>query len=540
MEISTLQIIAIFLFSCIAGMGSVLDEFQTHRPLIACTVIGLILGDLKTGIMLGGTLELIALGWMNVGAAQSPDSALASIISAILVIVGQQSIATGIAIALPVAAAGQVLTVFARTITVVFQHAADKAAEEARFRTLDILHVSALGVQALRVAIPALIVSLFVSADMVSNMLSAIPEFVTRGLQIAGGFIVVVGYAMVLRMMGVKYLMPFFFLGFLAGGYLDLSLLAFGGVGVIMALLYIQSGVKLNHIPRPPLSPPLTNLMINGAIMEQRKITRSDLVSMFLRSNLQQASFNFERIHGLGFCYDMIPAIKRLYPLKEDQVAALRRHLVFFNTTPAVCGPVIGVTAAMEEARANGAEIDDGTINGIKVGLMGPLAGVGDPLVWGTLRPITAALGASLALSGNILGPLLFFFIFNAVRLAMKWYGLQLGFRKGVNIVSDMGGNLLQKLTEGASILGLFVMGVLVTKWTSINVPLVVSQTPAADGATVTITVQNILDQLCPGLLALGLTLLMVRLLNKKINPVWLIFALFGLGIIGNALGFLS
>ena len=84
MEISTLQIIAIFLFSCIAGMGSVLDEFQTHRPLIACTVIGLILGDLKTGIMLGGTLELIALGWMNVGAAQSPDSALASIISAIL------------------------------------------------------------------------------------------------------------------------------------------------------------------------------------------------------------------------------------------------------------------------------------------------------------------------------------------------------------------------------------------------------------------------------------------------------------------------
>ena len=235
MEISTLQIIAIFIFSCIAGMGSVLYEFQTHRPLIACTVIGLILGDLKTGIMLGGTLELIALGWMNVGAAQSPDSALASIISAILVIVGQQSIATGIAIALPVAAAGQVLT-----ITVVFQHAADKAAEEARFRTIDLLHVSALGVQALRVAIPALIVSLFVSADMVSNMLNAIPDFVTRGLQIAGGFIVVVGYAMVLRMMGVKYLMPFFFLGFLAGGYLDFSLLAFGGVGVIIALIYIQ------------------------------------------------------------------------------------------------------------------------------------------------------------------------------------------------------------------------------------------------------------------------------------------------------------
>lgn len=273
----------------------------------------------------------------------------------------------------------------------------------------------------------------------------------------------------------------------------------------------------------------------------EKKLTQSDIRGVFIRSNLFQGSWNFERMQALGFCFSMVPAIRRLYPENNDaRKQAIKRHLEFFNTHPYVAAPVLGVTLAMEEQRANGAEIDDGAINGIKVGLMGPLAGVGDPLVWGTLRPITAALGASLALSGNILGSLLFFFIFNAVRLAMKWYGLQLGFRKGVNIVSDMGGNLLQKLTEGASILGLFVMGVLVTKWTTINVPLVVSQTPGADGATVTMTVQNILDQLCPGLLALGLTLLMVRLLNKKVNPVWLIFALFGLGIIGNALGFLS
>ncbi|QGR67535.1 mannose/fructose/sorbose family PTS transporter subunit IIC [Yersinia intermedia] len=240
MEISLVQIILIFIFSCIAGMGSVLDEFQTHRPLIACTITGLILGDMTTGVILGGTLELIALGWMNVGAAQSPDSALASIISTILVIVGHQNIATGIAIALPVAAAGQVLTVFARTITVVFQHAADRAAEKANFAMIDLMHVSALLVQALRVAIPVLIVSIFVSADTVSHMLSAIPTVVTHGLQISGGFIVVVGYAMVLNMMGVKYLMPFFFLGFIVGGYLGFSLLAFGGIGLIIALLYIQ------------------------------------------------------------------------------------------------------------------------------------------------------------------------------------------------------------------------------------------------------------------------------------------------------------
>jgi PTS system mannose-specific IID component len=154
----------------------------------------------------------------------------------------------------------------------------------------------------------------------------------------------------------------------------------------------------------------------------------------------------------------------------------------------------------MEEQRANGAEIDDGAINGIKVGLMGPLAGVGDPIFWGTVRPVFAALGAGIAMSGSLLGPLLFFILFNVVRLATRYYGVAYGYRKGVDIVSDMGGGFLQKLTEGASILGLFVMGALVNKWTHVNIPLVVSTITGQDGQTRVTTVQTILDQLMPGL----------------------------------------
>lgn len=241
---STFQIILVFIWSAIVGCGSVLDEFQTHRPLIACSIMGLILGDPTKGIILGGTLELIALGWMNVGAAQSPDSALASTISTILVIVGNQSIQKGIAIALPVAAAGQVLTVLARTITVAFQHAADKQAEKANFNAIIFLHFSALIVQAMRVAIPTTLVAIFVSPTMVQNMLNALPDVVTGGLAVAGGFIVAVGYAMILNMMYVKYLMPFFYLGFVLGGYLNLSLLAYGVVGLVLAIVYVQLNPK--------------------------------------------------------------------------------------------------------------------------------------------------------------------------------------------------------------------------------------------------------------------------------------------------------
>ena len=246
MEINTLQIILIFIIACIAGMGSVLDEFQTHRPLIACTLIGLVLGDLKTGIIIGGTLEMMALGWMNIGAAMAPDAALASIISTVIVIAGKQDVSAGIAIAIPIAAAGQVLTILARTVAVFFQHQADKFAREGNLVGIDMCHIGALLIQALRVSIPAVVVAMFVGTDIVQNMLAAIPEVVTGGLRVGGGVVVVVGYAMVINMMEAKHLMPFFFLGFVVAAIANLNLVALGVVGTVAAIIYIQLSPKYN------------------------------------------------------------------------------------------------------------------------------------------------------------------------------------------------------------------------------------------------------------------------------------------------------
>lgn len=247
MEISTLQVVLVFIVACISGMGSILDEFQTHRPLIACTLIGLVLGDIKTGIIVGGSLELLALGWMNIGAALAPDAALASVVSTILVIVGGQDISTGIAIAIPLAAAGQVLTYVVRALTVGFQHAADKSIEDGNLTRLDWIHRSALLLQAMRIAIPALVVALTAGTDVVQDMLNAIPAVVTNGLKIAGGIIAVVGYAMVINMMRAGHLMPFFYAGFVIAAFTDFNLVALGVLGAIMAALYIQLHPKCNQ-----------------------------------------------------------------------------------------------------------------------------------------------------------------------------------------------------------------------------------------------------------------------------------------------------
>ena len=241
---TTMQFILLIVVAGVAGMGSVLDECQFHRPLIACTLTGLILGDMTTGIIIGGTLEMMALGWMNIGAAMAPDAALASVISTILVIAGHQSIGAGIAIAMPLAAAGQVLTILCRTLTVVFQHWADGYAEEGNLRGIDICHMGALLIQAFRVAIPSVLVAMYIGTDAVQNLLAAIPQVITGGLQVASGFIVVVGYAMVINMMGASYLMPFFFLGFVVAAFTNFNLVALGVIGLVCAIVYIQLNPK--------------------------------------------------------------------------------------------------------------------------------------------------------------------------------------------------------------------------------------------------------------------------------------------------------
>ncbi len=275
--------------------------------------------------------------------------------------------------------------------------------------------------------------------------------------------------------------------------------------------------------------------------MSEKKLTNADIRSIYTRSTFLLGSFNFERMQSMGFCVSMIPVIKRFYSSKEDQAAALKRHLEFFNTQPWVGSAVMGVTAAMEQERANGSkDIDDAAISGVKVGLMGPLARVGDPIFWGTLRPVFAALGAGLALTGSLLGPLLFFILINLARSLTPWYGFKYGYEKGTEIVSDMGGGRLQKLTQGASILGLFVMGSLVSKWTSINIPFELSRYKNALGEEVVTTVQSVLNDLLPGLAALLLTFFCMYLLRRKINAMYIIFALFGVGIVGYHFGILA
>lgn len=302
--------------------------------------------------------------------------------------------------------------------------------------------------------------------------------------------------------------------------------------------------------------------------MADNKITlsKSDRLKVCLRSTFWQASWNYERMQNGGYAFAMIPAIKKLYKDKADQIAALKRHMEFFNTHPYVASPIVGVTLALEQEKANGAAVDDAAIQGVKVGMMGPLAGIGDPVFWFTLRPILGAMCASIAMDGNMLGPIMFFLLWNILRFGFMWYTQEFGYKVGNQITENLSGNLLTNITRGASILGMFVLGALVQRWVSIKFAPVVSSIQLSEGAYIewdklpaggegiktaiqqfssgmalepvkVTTLQNNLDALIPGLVPLLLTLLCMWLLKKGVSPIIIILALFAVGIGAHLIG---
>ena len=238
---SFISVILIVVVAFLAGMEGILDEFQFHQPLVACTLIGLVSGQLVPCVILGGTLQMIALGLANIGASVAPDAALASIASAIILVMGGQGEAgvdTAIAVAIPLAVAGLFLTMVVRTLSVACVHRMDAAAAKGSFGGVEAWHIIAICMQGLRIAIPAAAL-LAIPTSTVQGFLESMPAWLTDGMSIGGGMVVAVGYAMVINMMATREVWPFFAIGFCLAAISDLTLIALGAIGLSMALIYL-------------------------------------------------------------------------------------------------------------------------------------------------------------------------------------------------------------------------------------------------------------------------------------------------------------
>lgn len=263
------------------------------------------------------------------------------------------------------------------------------------------------------------------------------------------------------------------------------------------------------------------------------KITDKDLNRVFLRSFSMEFSWNYERQMSLAYVYAMIPVLKKLYANnKEGLIKALKRHLEFFNMTPHIVTLMLGISTAMEKENSESDDFDENSINNIKTALMGPLSGIGDSFFWGTLRLIATGIGTSLSLKGNILGPIIFLLIFNIPHLIIRYIFTKMGYKLGTEFLSRLEkAGTMKKVTYGASILGLVVIGAMTAQMVSLTTPLTIGQ---GEGAVV---IQNILNDIMPGILPLATFGIVYYLLGKNVKPLTILLGMAVVGILGSFIG---
>jgi fructoselysine/glucoselysine PTS system EIID component len=517
--------ITFILITLIAMFGHSEDFLGTtliNRPLVLGPLVGLALGDFSQGTIIGATLELIFMGNIKVGAAIPPDVITGGVLGTAFAIISGKGPAVALALAVPISILAEMVVSSLFIFRSGFNKKFVQFAEEGNYKKLQWLHVVSGLLKPLLMGLVTFL-TLQLGADVMKSFLDQIPPWVHSGLEVAGNMLPALGFALLMNVMFNKKVAPYFFLGFILSSYLKLPMIAIGSLGVILALIIT------NIMHRETASEDYSDPEENPST--QPSFSKPEIRSIFFRSLALEANFNFETCQNTGFAFSMIPILKKIYKTKESISLALKRHLQFFNTSPFGSTLILGITAAMEEQNSRSKDFDSESINTVKLGLMGPLAGVFDSLFWGTLKVIAAGVGTSLALNGNIAGPILFILIFNVPHLVLRYHLTFIGYTQGNRFLQKISNsNVMDKLTSGAAIVGLMVVGAMPPLLMSIKTPLQIGATGSE------ISVQGILDQIVPGIIPLVLTFLVYSLLKRNVKTTYLLLCLLLVGFIGSVL----
>lgn len=528
-------------------------------PLTTGLLVGLFMGNPMLGMLSGATIQLVYLGWINTGGVMPSNTMVAGIFGTALTILSGASPKLAVTFAVPFSLIGLLMVEIYQSVNSFWVHRADAELARGNVKAIRFLnYVPSLIVAIIVYGIPAFCL-VFFGRGWAQGMLNMIPKSLTTALEVVGALMPALGIAMLLNYLGKKSLIPYFFIGFFLTAYLKLQIMAIAiFAGLLAYLLYINQKANATKKDAEPTEKKVRRLTLQNRTGKQEnasadvergtniaqnisplnyhiKLTHSDLIKTWLWEQSDEAAYNYERLQALGLTNMMIYPIKKLYP-KEKQADELKKYMVFFNTEPHMVGPVIhGIALSMEEARANGAQVSAEDINGVRTGLMGPAAGIGDTVQQGIIFPILASIGATMALDHNYFGPIMFTVVFELIIYAIGYWMFMYGYKKGkASVVSILKSGLLDKVTNAFSIVGLMVVGTMAATRVTIKTPLVwhVGQS--------VIKLQALFNQLAPSLIPLLATLLVWWLLRKKVNASIIVVGIFVVGILCSYLGILA
>lgn len=521
-------------------------------PLTTGTLVGLFMGDPMTGMLAGANIQLIYLGWISAGGTMPSNTIVAGIFGTAMTILSGADPTMAVTFAIPFSMFGLLLNQVYMTVNAAWIHQADKLLDKGNLRGVRFMNfVPSFCMALVLYGIPAFV--LVVSGSgWATDLINAVPESVISALQVVGGIMPALGIAMLLNYLGKKKLIPWFFGGFFLTVYSGLGLTAISIFSAIIALvMYLNSNTaqkqtETKKVKRLSLNKKAETIEVSQPVEQAdtamelpeytKKLSKKTLVKTWLWTTSTEACYNYERLQALGAANLMLTPIRELYDTNEERVKELKKYMVFYNSEVFTVGPIInGIACSMEEAHANGENITEKDINAVRTGLMGPVAGIGDTVMQGILFPILFGIGCSMALDGSYLGPILSFAIFEILIFGCGYFMFMTGYKQGkTSLLKILKNGTIDRIINSFSIVGLMVVGSMAATRVTVNTPLAIK---IGEGTT---TIQSVLDSLAPGLIPLGITLLVWWMLKKKINTVWIIIAIFLVGIAGYYAGILG
>ena len=546
-----------------------------YRPLVAGLCVGIILGDPAQGALIGGAINLFYLGFIGAGGTIPSDPGLAGWLGTTIAIAGGLSYAEALALAVPLGLLGTIVFYTRMTVDSAFAHLADRYAERGWLRGLTIANLILPQIFLFAITFTPVFLAALKGVPFIVDVIHSLPIWVLNGLAVAGGLLPAIGIAMNMRFVFRWPFVPYFFIGYFlivaSGGTLSIVIVAVlglcvGALHVVFTDARAREGSRVGApasapapaaaaepspvagptpgpapAPAPGMAPAPAFATAGGPTITRGDLHRSWLLWTFFA----HANYNYERLQATGFAHSMAPVIRRLYSAPADISAAMKRHLVFYNTEPIIGGAINGAVIAMEEQRANGAEIDDEAINSVKTGLMGPLAGIGDSLSQGTITPILLALGISIAgvptvvngqapdlatATGNPLGPIVYLVLSTTILLTLGYVFWMQGYARGRSLIVDvLRGGVLDRVITGANVLGNLVLGALAATY----VVLWIAPTITVGSASLSIQT-DILDKILPGLLPLAVVMGTWWLLRRRVNPILLLVVFLVVALVGS------
>ena len=518
-----------------------INGFNINTVIFNAVLVGIVMGDMKTAMIVGASVQLIYLGIVAAGGNQPTDPCLASYIAIPIAIASGLDTNAAVALAVPVGLLGSQVTNLVYLLNGFFVERADEAAEKGNDRGIALWGIYVpFVVRVLLIAVPVAIANYF-GSTILSNVMNNIPTWLTNGLSAMGACLPAVGFAIITNLIAKPKYVIFFFAGFFMVQYTGISTIPLLLAGVFVTFLYVtftRTGNQSLDDEDDDDDDEDEDEEYEAA--GEHLLSNFDILKVWTRWMVWcECGHSFVRMMAPSFCNALVPALKKFYPEKENDshyVEALKRHMTFFNSEGHFGGgPNLGLSLAMEETKSKNYDAVPGeVIINIKTGLMGPLSGIGDTITWSTLMYLLIGLFLPLAKAGNPIGGIGPVFCLTVIMFTLGFILTKQCYNFGYSFAENMmKSGIINIVIMAASVLGLFMMGGLAATYVTVSTPI--KWTVAGQ----TTQLQNILNSILPGILPLLDVMLVWGYLRKHRNYFMAAILVTVISLVLGCLGFI-